>query len=844
MGSTFIFDLNTLLVPLSIVSGLFALSTGGLLVARSFFRFRAQVNQSIAMDVELVRVTKKVERSGEQKPADAWKEEVLVMEKLLEAMASFKRSVHPIRRFFYESPTIVFEISNPAGSEEILFFISMPKRFRDGIEKQIHSFFPDAVIEKASDYTIFAPGSATAVSELELRKTFALPLRTYRAMGTDSLDEIATAMSKMDTEEEGAVIQLVLAPTDGNAWRKQGREIAQRMQQGKRLKQAIESPLSSHASFAKSVGKAVMTEASNSATSGLSSSREQDSAEKIVSLTPEEQELVKAIETKAGQPAFRVNIRLLASAKSWSRAEQLLSHMENAFTQFEYAEVNSLRVKRRMKSKQAAFDYIFRNFDPESAALLSAEEVATIFHFPISVTETPKIKWLKAGASAPPINIPKEGLPLGYNDYRGVRTDIRLTDDDRRRHLYVVGQTGTGKSYFIEGLAKWDARAGHGFCFIDPHGDAIENILASIPRERADDVIVFDPSDTERPIGLNMLEFDPKHPEQKTFVINEMIGIFDQLYDLRNTGGPMFEQYMRNAMLLIMEHPESGSTLMEISRVLADEEFRKMKLSHCKNPIVRDFWTKEAEKAGGDAALANMVPYITSKLTTFISNDIMRPIISQQVSGIDFRDVMDGGKILLVNLSKGKIGEINARLLGMVIVGKLLMAALARVDTPENERKDFYLYMDEFQNVTTDSIAQILSEARKYRLDLVIAHQFIGQLKDEISKAVFGNVGSMVALRVGPEDADFLEKQFAPVFSANDLMNVDNRQGFARLLINGEQTKPFNLKTLPSPSGDRRVAEALKELSRLRHGRDATIVNREILGRVDQFLRVSREIGG
>jgi len=843
MGSTFIFDLNTLLIPLSIVSGLFALVTGALIVARSFFRFRAQVNQSIAMDVELVRVTKKTERPGEQKSAEAWKEEVLVMEKLLEAMASFRRTANPIRRFFYEPPTIVFEISNPAGSEEILFFISMPKRFRDGIEKQIHSFFPDAVIEKASDYTIFTPGSATAVSELELRKTFALPLRTYRMMGTDSLDEIATAMSKMDTEEEGAVIQLVLAPTDGSAWRKQGKEIAQRMQQGKRLKQAVESPLSSHTAFAKSVGKAVMTEASSSAASGLTSSREQKPEDKTVALTPEEQELVKAIETKAGQPAFRVNIRLLTSAKSWSRAEQLLSHMENAFTQFEYTEVNSLRVKRRVKSKQAAFDYIFRNFDPESAVLLSAEEVATIFHFPISVTETPKIKWLKAGAAAPPINIPKEGLPMGYNDYRGVRTDIRLTDDDRRRHLYVIGQTGTGKSYFIEGLAKWDARSGHGFCFIDPHGDAIENILASIPRERADDVIVFDPSDTARPIGLNMLEFDPKHPEQKTFVINEMIGIFDQLYDLKSTGGPMFEQYMRNAMLLIMEHPESGSTLMEISRVLADEEFRRMKLAHCTNPIVRDFWTKEAEKAGGDAALANMVPYITSKLTTFISNDIMRPIISQQVSGIDFRGIMDEGKILLVNLSKGKIGEINARLLGMVIVGKLLMAALSRVDTPEDERKDFYLYMDEFQNVTTNSIAQILSEARKYRLDLIIVHQFIGQLKEEISKAVFGNVGSMVALRVGPEDAEFLEKQFAPVFTANDLMNVDNRQGFARLLINGEQTKPFNMKTLPSPQGDRQVAEALKELSRLRYGRDSAIVNREIFDRVNQFMLVSRKFG-
>jgi hypothetical protein len=294
----------------------------------------------------------------------------------------------------------------------------------------------------------------------------------------------------------------------------------------------------------------------------------------------------------------------------------------------------------------------------------------------------------------------------------------------------------------------------------------------------------------------------------------------------------MFEQYVRNAMLLIMEDPASGSTLMEISKVLADEDFRKMKLSKCNNPIVHDFWTKEAEKAGGEAALANMVPYITSKLTTFISNDMMRPIIAQQNSTINFREIMDTGKILLVKLSKGKIGEINAKLLGMVVVGKILMSALARGDVAESERRDFYLYLDEFQNVTTNSISQILSEARKYHLCLTIAHQFIGQLSEDISKAVFGNVGSMVALRVGPEDAEFLEKQFAPLFVANDMVNVDNYNGFARLLLNGESTKPFNIKFYPPTKGDQTTANYLKELSRLKYGRDAKIVNREIMERV------------
>jgi hypothetical protein len=822
------FDLNIFLVPLSALFGFVALLSGGFLVVRSFFRFRYQINQSLNMDLEVIRVLRKKEGEGQGQNAEGWKDEILAMEQLLSSLSTLKPAGSFLKKLFFETPNIVFEIANPSSSEEIFFYLSIPKRYRESAEKQIHSFFPHAVIEKVPDYTIFSPGSYTAVSLLELKASHALPLKTYRTLGVDPLNEISNALSKLETEAEGAAIQILLA-SSGTTWRAEGRKIAQQMQEGKRLKDARGQSVTLEMS--KQLGKEMvnmMTTKPKSKDSKPSVPEEK----KPVVLTPEEQELVKSIDGKASKSAFRVNIRLLASAATQERAEQILGHMENAFSQFENPEVNSFRVKKRVKGKNAVYDYIFRNVDHESAMILTVEEMASIFHFPISTTETPKIKWLKAGAAPPPVNIPKEGILLGYNEYRSAKSDIRITDNDRRRHMYVVGQTGVGKSNYLQEMAKKDAQAGKGFCFIDPHGDAIEDILTAIPKERAEDVIIFDPSDVERPIGINMLEYDPAHPEQKTFVINEMIGIFDQLYDMKATGGPMFEQYMRNAMLLIMEHPESGSTLMEIPKVLADEEFRRYKLAHCTNPIVRDFWMKEAEKAGGEASLANMVPYITSKLTTFISNDMMRPIIAQQKSTLNFRELMDSGKIVLINLSKGKIGEINARLLGMVIVGKILMAALSRVDIPEAERRDFYLYLDEFQNVTTTSIAQILSEARKYKLVLILAHQFIAQLKEEISKAVFGNVGSLTVFRVGPEDAEFLEKQFAPVFTANDIVNVDNYQCFARLLMNNELTKPFNMKTFPPTHGDQEVANALKELSRLRYGRDATIVNREIMTRM------------
>ena len=819
------FDLNSLLLPLVIISGTAALFSGIGMVVLSFLGFRAQVNQSMNLDLDLIRVSKPEKKQDaanpNQKTQQFWREEIGAMEQLLMALSSMKGTRGTIARLLYGSPCISFEIANSAKSEEIVFYVAVPKKFRESIEKQINSYFPNAVLEKAQDYNIFFPGSCTSASILKLKNKYTLPIRTYENSEIDPLNAITNAMSKLETAKEGAAIQLVLSPA-GTRWRMKGRQIAHEMQQGKRLKDA-------NRSFLGKVGKEMESVMTNTMKSSKNDGTPNNP--KPVQLTPEEQELVKSIENKASKTGFKVNIRLLASAATEERSQMILGQLESAFAQYENGNINCFQVKNRGKKKEIAYDFIFRNFKPEDAVILNNEEIASVFHLPVSVTEAPKIKWLKSNAAPPPLDIPEEGIILGYNDYRGTKTTIRIADKDRRRHLYSIGQTGTGKSNFLQEMAKQDAKEGRGFCFIDPHGDAVEDILAAIPKERAEDVIIFDPADIERPFGLNLMEYDPAHPEQKTFVINEMIGIFDQLYDLKSTGGPMFEQYMRNAMLLIMEDPDSGSTLMEIPKVLADEEFRAMKISKCTNPVVVDFWTKEAEKAGGEASLANMVPYITSKLTTFISNDMMRPIIAQQKSTINFREAMDTKKIILINLSKGKIGEINARLLGMVVVGKILMNAMSRVDVPEEKRVDFYLYMDEFQNVTTNSIAQILSEARKYRLCLIIAHQFIAQLKEEISKAVFGNVGSMVVLRVGAQDAEFLEKQFGPTFSAQDLVNVDNYRGFAKILVNNILAKPFNISFFPPTKGDQEVANALKELSRLKYGRDKNIVNREIMER-------------
>lgn len=464
---------------------------------------------------------------------------------------------------------------------------------------------------------------------------------------------------------------------------------------------------------------------------------------------------------------------------------------------------------------------------------LNLIELSTLVHFPADgINTSPEFKQSHAKTAAAPAEIPTTGTLLGTNSHRGSTRDIYMTEEDRLRHFYIIGQTGTGKTNLMKNMIIQDIEAGAGVCMIDPHGTDIEDVIAAIPPGREEDLIYFDPARLDRAVGFNMLEYDQSKPEQKTFVVNELFSIFQKLYGkVPESMGPMFEQYFRNATMLVLEDPASGNTLMDVSRVMADAKYRRLKLEKATNPVVVQFWREIATKAGGEAALENIVPYITSKFDVFTANDYMRPIIGQQHSAFDFRRVMDERKILLVNLSKGRLGEINANLIGMIMVGKLLMAALSRVDDPTKGFPAFYLHMDEFQNVSTNSIAAILSEARKYKLGLTVAHQFIAQLDEDIKDAVFGNVGSLAAFRVGPDDAQFLEHQFKPTFEANDLMNVPNHTAYVRILANGTPTKPFSITTKPPRETDLARVAALIEQSYARYGRPRAAVEAEIMAR-------------
>ena len=448
---------------------------------------------------------------------------------------------------------------------------------------------------------------------------------------------------------------------------------------------------------------------------------------------------------------------------------------------------------------------------------MNAQEISSIFHLQNQSIEVANLQWMKTKRVAAPTEIAKEGLLLGDNIFHGQETPVHMPEKDRMRHVYIIGQTGTGKTAIVKSMAYQDIQEGRGVCIIDPHGDLVDDMLAVIPKKRIDDVIVFDPSNIDYPLALNMLEYDRSRPQEKTFIVNEILSIFYSLFDAE-TMGPVFEQYMRNSLLLLMEGKvDEPATLMEVPTVLTDENFRTELLKNCHNEPVKKFWEEEAQKAGGDAALENIAPYITSKFSNFISNDYVRPIISQPHSSFSFRKVMDEGKLLFVRLPKGKIGEINARLLGMIVSGKLALAAFSRDDIAESERKPFYFFIDEFQNFTSDSIEQILSEARKYKLSLNIAHQYMAQLTDSIRGAVLGNVGTTISFRVGVEDAEVLEKKFTPHFSAIELTETENLNCVIGMLSNNKPLSPFTMKIRFAPRGSEEIKNKITQYSALKY---------------------------
>ncbi len=740
------------------------------------------------------------------------------LKELISSMEQFYSGMLAVEHAGRGEPAyFTLELAVPVDKPHLMFFAAVPNTRRDLFEKQLLAIFPDAHIKaQPNDYNVFVEGGTSLAAVAELKDKPMLPLKDYEDFDYDPINSILNAFAKIAPEDEGASLQIVFRP-EGNHYIDHYKRILHALKDGEHRSRAFALPETFVGDLAREAAGLFFTK------------------KKQTEAQPVDQKAVEMVEKKIAAPIVTTNIRIAASSQTPGRAHQILTELESAFNQFDNTTGNRIVFRQPNKAslKQLLRDFSFRLYRSSTNLPLSLRELTTLYHFPPKgIDSSPHLKQSRFSTGAAPSDLPREGIVLGTNEFRGQATEIRLSDEDRLRHLYVIGQTGSGKTGFLRTLIEQDIKNGNGVCFIDPHGNDILEVLATIPPERYEDVIYFDPANVDRPFGLNMLEYDQSRPEQKSFIVNEMLAIFRQLYgDVPESMGPAFEQYFRNATQLVMEDPSSGSTLMDIGRVLSNTEFRNLKLSRSSNPVVNQFWQEIATKAEGEASLQNIVPYITNKFDEFTGSDFMRPIIGQQESSFNFREVIDNKKILLVNLSKGRLGERNANLLGLIIVGKLFMAALSRADNPRGNFPPFYLYIDEFQNITTNSIPGILSEARKYKLSLTIAHQYLAQVDEKIRDAVFGNVGSMSVFRVGQEDGEFFGKLFDPTFGASDFINIENRNAYVRMLAGGVPQKPFNMKTLQLAEGNIAQVDDLRELSYLTYGRDRATVEAHIKAR-------------
>ena len=710
----------------------------------------------------------------------------------IDAAEQMFASLHAIHKggfwsFLKPQEHISFEIV--AKREDIRFYVSMPKHLMDLVEKQIHGTYPGADVKVVEEYNIFNEQGKIAFAALCLANSDYLPIRIYRDLPVDPLSSLTSVLAKM-SEGEGAVIQ-ILIQSAGSKWSSLGR-------------------------------------------SYISKTKKNEANPEKASFKVD-QKTLESIDQKTSKPGFNTVVRLVVNAETKEAADANLENLMTSFHQFGSDHNHFTKVKYPLK-KLFMTDFIYRYFPAfnwvffKQYSVLNSDELATIYHFPNKSIETPHIFWLNAKRAPAPMLIPSSGLFLGVSKYRGVERQIFLGDDDRRRHMYIIGKTGTGKSQLLEELVVQDIKSGKGLAVIDPHGDLIEGILNRIPPERAEDVIYFDPSDTERPMGLNMLEAYTE--EQKHFVVTSIVGLMYKLYDPQKTGiiGPRFEHAVRNAMLTVMYQP--GSTFIEVVRILTDSAYVQELLPKVTDPIIRRYWTDQIAQTA-DFHKSEVLDYIVSKFGRFVTNKMIRNIIGQSHSSFDFRKCMDEGKILLINLSKGKLGEENSNFLGLILVPRILLAAMSRQDIAEDKRRDFFVYVDEFQNFATPDFAQILSEARKYRLSLTVANQFIGQMEEEVKNAVFGNVGSVITFRVGVTDANYLAHEYQPVFNETDLINIDKFNAYIKTIVHNEPVKPFSLdltKDMSKVSAERNpeIAKAIIQLSRLKYGQPRELIEAEV----------------
>lgn len=688
-------------------------------------------------------------------------------------------------------------------NKRIGFYVWVPEYLKGFVEEQIYAQYPTVQISEVDDYTM-TPDSefaSTLVTELKYTGPEMLPIKTFQSFEVDPLAAITATLAKFEMDEQ-AWLQMTIRPASSNWHRKSEHYIA-------KLKGGGGGP---------KLGVA-----------GLASVLWTPPTEKTEVSKPAEYDQVRAkgAEEKSQKLAFEIQMRIVYRGNTHlTQARLRLQSIIASYKQFNTTYLNGFEQKRMADDPYLLALYRARMFNKHGYTA-NIEEVATLYHLPHTTVETPYILWASSQTAEPPANLPmitneyrQDLSPIATTNFRGHNTMFGLPRTDRNRHLYIIGQTGVGKSGLLELLTISDIYSPYGFAVIDPHGDYAINTLRRIPAERAQDVIYFNPADTDFPMAFNPMEVTDQ--KLKTHTASELIGVLKRMFE---SWGPRLEYILRYSLLALLDYPDA--TMLDITRILTDKKFRMEVLNHVQDPVVKNFWTVEFA-SWNDKFAAEAVAPVLNKVGAFTANPLVRNIIGQPKSSFNVRKIMDENKILLVNLSRGLLGEDNAALLGSLLVTKIQLAAMSRADIPAEQRTPFYLYVDEFQNFATDSFATILSEARKYGLNLTVANQYTAQMSIEVKDAVFGNVGSIIAFRMGADDARSMLRYFEPRFEEYDLVHMHNRHFVISLTINGEKTPAFSAISLNLPPQQADYSAAIADNSRALYASSRDYVERYI----------------
>ena len=742
-----------------------------------------------------------------------------------------------------------FEVVS-SGAEGIRFYVAVPTHILKFVESQIYAHFPAVQIRAVSDYTSrFNPeGTHYEVATVSFTKPNYFPIKCYKDIEIDPMSSFTSSMSSVSKDDE-IWFQILVRPI-ADTWQKTGQEYVKLIRAAGSNAPKPTAFSNATSLISKELGiivKGILTESLTYKAREFEDPRFSKTPDVRLSATQELE--LRAIEDKMSRMGFEVQIRIMATSPIKESVDSHIRSVLASLKQFSTSTQNSFSSTLESSKEGALNAFRKRMIEPAKSLIMNTQELATLFHMPSSNIETPNISWVFSRKSEPPANLPvKDCNYIGYTTYRNktIKFGIANEGDDRLRHMYLIGKSGTGKSTLLESMISQDIMNGAGVGVLDPHGETIDRVMERIPDHRVDDVIYFDPSDTEHPMGLNMLEMED--PSQKNLMASGLVAAIKQHFDY--SWGPRLEYLLNYAILTLLEVP--GTTMLGITRLMEDPNYQKYILHQVKDPMVVKFWEKEfKEMKGNQKLVTEAIAPIQNKVNRFLASTTIRNILGQKKSTLDIWNAINNGKILLMNLSKGKIGSDNANLLGALLVSRIQFYALQRAKIPYEDRRPFYLYVDEFQNFATGSFEEILSESRKYKLGLYLTHQFTGQLPEELLKAVFGNVGTIATFSLGAQDAKALALEFAPYFTEEDIISLERFYVYIKLMTDGMTSHPFSGRILvPWEDPDFMVPhtknrERVVQLSREKYGVDKMYVqdklNKWLSTEFDKGMAIGQE---